>query len=60
MFCSSIFNGLGVLKQKVKKEELHLVAERLSATQIILHRISRRVCIYLCMYICMYVSMCHA
>ena len=28
-----------------------IIAERLSVRQIILHRISRRVCIYVCMYV---------
>ena len=28
-----------------------IIAERLSVRQIILHRISRRVCMYVCMYV---------
>ena len=32
-----------------------VIAERLSARQLILHRISEIVCMYVCMYICMYV-----
>ena len=55
--CTETFQGKEEKKAAGKRTFGHsIVAERLSARQLIPHRISEIVSMYVCMYVCMYPS----